>query len=102
VPADPPIANADLYYEANGNRIAVFLDGGIHDDELLRKIDEEKRSRLLAKGPPSWPSEPATSMPASRRCGASSSSTGDHRASPDKRVQVIPSGCLGRHAVSIV
>jgi len=50
VPADPPIANADLYYEANGNRIAVFLDGGIHDNELLRKIDQEKRSRLLAKG----------------------------------------------------
>jgi DEAD/DEAH box helicase/Helicase conserved C-terminal domain/Domain of unknown function (DUF1998) len=50
VPADPPIASADLYYEADGNRIVVFLHGSVHEDELAHKVDAGKRAKLLAKG----------------------------------------------------
>ena len=50
VPAEEPIANADLYYEVHGSSIAVFLDGSVHDGAVLRAVDAEKRNRLRAKG----------------------------------------------------
>ncbi len=50
VPHDEPIASADLYYELDGSRIAVFLDGSIHDGPVLAEQDEAKRNRLRSKG----------------------------------------------------
>jgi hypothetical protein len=50
VPAEEPIANADLYYEVHGSRISVFLDGSVHDGAVLHAVDVDKRNRLRAKG----------------------------------------------------
>ena len=50
LPHDEPIASADLYYELDGSRIAVFLDGSIHDGVVLAEQDRVKRERLRARG----------------------------------------------------
>jgi hypothetical protein len=50
VPFDLPIAEADLYYEVDGKRIVVFLDGTVHDEPTVQAADAEKRDKLRAKG----------------------------------------------------
>jgi len=50
VPHDQPFASADLYYELDGSKIVVFLDGSVHDGHVLAEQDQIKRNRLRAKG----------------------------------------------------
>lgn len=50
VPFSRPIAEADLYYELDGQRIAVFLDGAVHDTPTVKAEDAAKRTKLKAAG----------------------------------------------------
>jgi hypothetical protein len=50
VPHDDPITSADLYYELDGSKIAIFLDGSVHDGQVLSEQDTIKRDRLRARG----------------------------------------------------
>jgi hypothetical protein len=50
IPAEEPVAEADLYYDADGARIAVMLDGSFHTDRTQRAVDEDKRNKLRALG----------------------------------------------------
>ena len=50
LPPEAPVAEADLYYEADGKRVAVLLHGGAHDGALQSGVDAEKEQKLLAKG----------------------------------------------------
>ena len=50
VPTDAPVAEADLYYEVEGVKVAVFLDGTVHDDAAVAAADEHKRATLKSKG----------------------------------------------------
>ncbi len=42
--------SADLLYSGEGLRLAVMLDGGVHDDATNAKIDEHKRESLKVVG----------------------------------------------------
>lgn len=46
LPADHPVASADLYYVGEGIHIAVFLDGAVHDNPVQQKIDAVHREKL--------------------------------------------------------
>lgn len=50
LPAEAPIASADLYYVGEGIHIAVFLDGGVHDNAIQQKIDVVRREKLRDRG----------------------------------------------------
>lgn len=50
LPADQPVASADLYYVGEGVHIAVFLDGGVHEEPVQQKIDETRREKLKDRG----------------------------------------------------
>jgi hypothetical protein len=50
LPADQPVAEADLFYEADGKGVVVLLHGSVHDTELQQKVDIEKEQKLRAKG----------------------------------------------------
>ena len=45
-----PLAEADLYYEADGTRVAVFLDGAVHHEGVQPAVDVAKTEKLKAKG----------------------------------------------------
>jgi len=46
LPPDAPVASADLYYVGEGQRIAVFLDGSVHQDPTQQKLDTVRRAKL--------------------------------------------------------
>lgn len=48
LPVDNPVANADLYWHERN--VAVFLDGGVHDDPTVAKQDETRRRNLKDAG----------------------------------------------------
>lgn len=50
VPATAPVAEADLFYEAEGMHLGVFLDGRVHDDPIITADDQAKRSQLRDLG----------------------------------------------------
>ena len=47
---DVPLAEADLYYEADGTRMVVFLDGAVHHEGVQPTVDAAKTEKLKAKG----------------------------------------------------
>ena len=47
---DVPLAEADLYYEADGTRVVVFLDGAVHHEGVQPTVDAVKTEKLKAKG----------------------------------------------------
>ena len=50
LPHDGPVASADLLYTGEGLHLAVFLDGGVHDDHVQAKIDLLRRRQLQDLG----------------------------------------------------
>ncbi|CAN1505546.1 SF2_C_Hrq domain containing protein [Mycobacteriaceae bacterium] len=50
LPADEPVASADLYYVGEGLHLAVFLDGSAHDGPVQQKIDDVRRAKLKDRG----------------------------------------------------
>ncbi|SDD26199.1 DEAD/DEAH box helicase [Auraticoccus monumenti] len=44
------LVSADLYYTGEGLNLAVMLDGYVHDDPTVAKIDEHKRQALKVAG----------------------------------------------------
>ena len=50
VPSHAPVTEADLYYEVEGVKVAVFLDGSVHDEPTVAAADKNKRSTLRSQG----------------------------------------------------
>lgn len=50
VPCRRLITKADVYYELGGHRVAVLLDGRVHDAPAVRAEDAVKRTNLKAAG----------------------------------------------------
>lgn len=50
LPHDGPVASADLLYSGEGLHLAVFLDGSVHDDQVVAKIDLRRRRQLQDLG----------------------------------------------------
>jgi hypothetical protein len=50
LPRSQPVAQADVFWRADGQNVAVLLDGSIHDDPTVAALDANKRRLLRDAG----------------------------------------------------